>query len=71
MTTIPKIARNALSIILFLGMAGCSNIPAQNTNTTTDTAKSATGGTANTGGSTTGTVGNAAAMGVIGHEISK
>lgn len=71
MTTMPKIARYALSIILFLGMTGCSNVPAQNTNTTTDTAKSATGSTANTGGSTTGTVGNTAVMGVIGHEISK
>lgn len=71
MTTIPKIVINTLFIALFFGIAGCSNVPAQNTNTATDTAKSATGGTANTGDSTTGTAGNTAVMGVIGHEISK
>ncbi len=71
MKTIRTIVINALSVAMFLGLAGCSGMSTQDKNTAIGAGVGAVGGAVLTGGSAVGTVGGAAVGGVIGHEISK
>ena len=71
MKTIHTIVINALSVAMFLGLAGCSGMSTQDKNTAIGAGVGAVGGAVLTGGSAVGTVGGAAVGGVIGHEISK
>ncbi len=71
MKTIHTIVINALTIAMFLGLAGCSGMSTQDKNTAIGAGVGAVGGAVLTGGSAVGTVGGAAVGGVIGHEISK
>ncbi|ANG62708.1 hypothetical protein A8C75_09580 [Marinobacterium aestuarii] len=69
MKTLHNIARCALVAVMFLGLAACSGMSQQDTNTAIGAGVGAVGGAVLTGGSTIGTVGGAAVGGVIGHEI--
>ena len=71
MKTIHTIVINALTVVMFLGLAGCSGMSTQDKNTAIGAGVGAVGGAVLTGGSAVGTVGGAAVGGVIGHEISK
>ncbi len=71
MKTIHTIVINALTVAMFLGLAGCSGMSTQDKNTAIGAGVGAVGGAVLTGGSAVGTVGGAAVGGVIGHEISK
>lgn len=71
MKTIHTIVINALTVAMFLGLAGCSGMSTQDKNTAIGAGGGAVGGAVLKGGSADGTVGGAAAGGVIGHEISK
>lgn len=63
-------ATTAVALAL-LGLAGCSNMTAQEKNTAIGAGVGAVGGAILTGGSAVGTVGGAAVGGVIGHEVDK
>jgi osmotically inducible lipoprotein OsmB len=69
MKTLQNIALSALVAGMLLGLAGCSGMSKQDTNTAIGAGVGAIGGAILTGGSTTGTVGGAAVGGIIGHEI--
>lgn len=71
MKTIHTIVINALTVAMFLGLAGCSGMSTQDKNTAIGAGVGAVGGAVLTGGSAVGTVGGAAVGGVVGHEISK
>lgn len=71
MKTLHTIVINALTVAMFLGLAGCSGMSTQDKNTAIGAGVGAVGGAVLTGGSAVGTVGGAAVGGVIGHEISK
>lgn len=64
------LATTAVALAI-LGLAGCSNMTAQEKNTAVGAGVGAVGGAILTGGSTVGTVGGAAVGGLIGHEIDK
>jgi osmotically inducible lipoprotein OsmB len=69
MKTLHNIAGCALVAGMLLGLAACSGMSQQDTNTAIGAGVGAVGGAILTGGSTTGTVGGAAVGGIIGHEI--
>ncbi|MFC6672108.1 glycine zipper 2TM domain-containing protein [Marinobacterium aestuariivivens] len=69
MKTLQNFALGALIAGMLLGLAGCSGMSKQDTNTAIGAGVGAVGGAILTGGSTTGTVGGAAVGGIIGHEI--
>ena len=71
MKTIHTIVINALTVAMFLGLAGCSGMSTQDKNTAIGAGVGAVGGAVLTGGSAVGTVGGAAVGGIIGHEIKK
>ncbi|MBU1691041.1 MAG: glycine zipper 2TM domain-containing protein [Gammaproteobacteria bacterium] len=71
MSTIQKLAVNAVAAILFFSLAGCAGMSQQDKNTAIGAGVGAIGGSVLTGGSTAGTVGGAAVGGIIGHEINK
>ncbi|CAH1387149.1 glycine zipper 2TM domain-containing protein [Candidatus Nitrotoga sp. M5] len=71
MKTTYKVAINALTVAMFIGLGGCSGMSKQDKNTAIGAGAGAVGGAVLTGGSTIGTVGGAAVGGVVGHEISK
>ena len=68
MKTIHKVAVNALTVAMFLGLAGCSGI---SRDTAIGAGVGAVGGSVLTGGSTAGTIGGAVVGGVVGHEVGK
>lgn len=71
MNTNRSIIATAAMALAILGLAGCSNMTAQEKNTAIGAGVGAVGGAILTGGSTVGTVGGAAVGGVIGHEMDK
>lgn len=71
MKTTYKVAINAFTVAMFIGLGGCSGMSKQDKNTAIGAGVGAVGGAVLTGGSTIGTVGGAAVGGVVGHEISK
>lgn len=71
MKTIHKVAVNALTVAMFLGLAGCSGISPQSRDTAIGAGVGAVGGSVLTGGSTAGTIGGAVVGGVVGHEVGK
>lgn len=71
MNTIQKLAVNATTAAMLLGLAGCAGMSQQDKNTAIGAGVGAVGGAVLTGGSAIGTVGGAAVGGVIGHEVSK
>lgn len=70
-----KIINNILILAGFaailLSLAGCAGMSTQGRNTAIGAGAGALGGAALTGGSALGTIGGAAAGGLIGHEIEK
>lgn len=71
MNTKRNILATTAVALAILGLAGCSNMTAQEKNTAIGAGVGAVGGAILTGGSTVGTVGGAAVGGVIGHEMDK
>lgn len=71
MKTIHQVSVNTLIAVVLLGLGGCSSMSTQGKNATVDAEADARDGAVLTGGSTSGTIGGSAVMGVIGHEISK
>jgi len=71
MKTTYKVAINALTVAMCLGLGGCGGMSAQDKSTAIGAGVGAVGGAVLTGGSTMGTVGGAAVGGVIGHELKK
>jgi len=71
MNMVQKLAVNAATVTLLLGLGGCAGMSAQDKNTAIGAGVGAVGGAVLTGGSAIGTVGGAAVGGVIGHEIKK
>ncbi|MFZ1546211.1 MAG: glycine zipper 2TM domain-containing protein [Candidatus Nitrotoga sp.] len=71
MKTTHKVAINALTIAILLGLGGCGGMSAQDKSTAIGAGVGAVGGAVLTGGSTMGTVGGAAVGGVVGHEVGK
>jgi len=68
----PKnIAIGAAVIVMVLGLSGCENMSRQQKDTAIGAGIGAVGGHVLTGGSALGTLGGAAAGGVIGHEVGK
>jgi len=68
----PKnIAIGAAVIVVVLGLSGCENMSRQQKDTAIGAGVGAVGGHVLTGGSALGTLGGAAAGGVIGHEVGK
>ncbi len=65
-----RLVINSVAAALLLGLAGCSGMSTQDTNTAIGAGVGAVGGAVLTGGSALGTVGGAAVGGVIGHEVS-
>lgn len=61
---------NSIAAAMLLGLAGCSGMSTQDTNTAIGAGVGAVGGAVLTGGSAVGTVGGAAVGGIIGHEVS-
>lgn len=61
----------AASVIVMLGLAGCSGMSQQDRNTAIGAGVGAVGGAVLTGGSAVGTVGGAAVGGLIGREVNK
>jgi len=59
----------AAALTVLFGLAGCSEMSAQDKNTAVGAGVGAVGGSILTGGSAAGTVGGAAVGGVIGHEV--
>ena len=60
-----------LASMMLAGMTGCSDMSRRDRDTIIGAGVGAIGGSALTGGSTTGTIGGAAVGGVIGHQIGK
>ena len=71
MSTIHKIAINAVTLTLLFGLGGCAGMSKQDKSTAIGAGVGAVGGAVLTNGSAVGTVGGAAVGGIIGHEISK
>jgi osmotically inducible lipoprotein OsmB len=61
----------AASVIVMLGLAGCSGMSQRDQNTAIGAGVGAVGGAVLTGGSAVGTVGGAAVGGLIGREVKK
>jgi osmotically inducible lipoprotein OsmB len=61
----------AASVIVMLGLAGCSGMSQRDQNTAVGAGIGAVGGAVLTGGSAVGTVGGAAVGGLIGREVNK
>lgn len=61
----------AASVIVMLGLAGCSGMSQRDQNTAVGAGIGAVGGAVLTGGSAVGTVGGAAVGDLIGREVNK
>lgn len=61
----------AASVVVMLGLAGCSGMSQRDQNTAVGAGIGAVGGAVLTGGSAVGTVGGAAVGGLIGREVNK
>ena len=70
MKTIQKLAFNAITVVMVLGLAACSGMTQQDQNTAIGAGAGAVVGGVLTGGSPVGVVGGAAVGGVIGHEVT-
>ena len=57
------------TLVLLLGLGGCSGMSKQDKSTAVGAGVGAIGGAVLTGGSAVGTVGGAAVGGIIGHEV--
>jgi osmotically inducible lipoprotein OsmB len=66
-----RISGTALLAVASLALAACAGMTQQEKNTAVGAGVGAVGGAILTGGSAAGTLGGAAAGGVIGHEIKK
>lgn len=68
---IKRVSTVALSAVLLLAVAGCSNMSKRDRNTAIGAGVGAVGGAILTDGSALGTVGGAAIGGLIGHQVKK
>ena len=68
MNTMQRFAVNAVAAAMLLGLGGCSGMSTTDRNTAIGAGAGAVGGAVLTGGSAIGTVGGAAAGGLLGHE---
>lgn len=71
MKTIQGFTVSAVSLVVLLGLGGCSGMSARDKNTAIGAGAGAVGGAILTGGSTAGTVGGAVVGGVIGNQVGK
>jgi osmotically inducible lipoprotein OsmB len=71
MKTMHKFAVSAVTAVLLLGAAGCSDMSTRNKDTAIGAGVGAVGGAVLTGGSPLGVVGGAVVGGVIGNEVGK
>lgn len=69
MKTMRRIAVSVVTIVVMLGLTGCSGMSARDRNTAIGAGAGAVGGAVLTGGSALGTVGGAAVGGVIGNQV--
>jgi osmotically inducible lipoprotein OsmB len=60
-----------ISMAVLLGLSACAGMTEQEKNTAIGAGVGAVGGSVLTGGSALGTLGGAAAGGVVGHELGK
>ena len=68
MNTMQRFAVSAVAAAMLLGLGGCSGMSTTDRNTAIGAGAGAVGGAVLTGGSAIGTVGGAAAGGLLGHE---
>jgi osmotically inducible lipoprotein OsmB len=68
MKTMQGFSVNAVAVAVLLGLGGCSGMSTTDRNTAIGAGAGAVGGAVLTGGSALGTVGGAAAGGLLGHE---
>ena len=68
MKTMQRFAVNAVAVAVLLGLGGCSGMSTTDRNTAIGAGAGAVGGHLLFGGSALGTIGGAAAGGVLGHE---
>jgi len=66
-----KIAFSLLVVTVAVSLSGCAHWSKRSRNTAIGATVGAVGGSVLTGGSTLGTLGGAAAGGIIGHQINK
>jgi osmotically inducible lipoprotein OsmB len=71
MKTMHRFAVSAVTAVLLLGAAGCSDMSTRNKDTAIGAGVGAVGGAVLTGGSPLGVVGGAVVGGVIGNEVGK
>ncbi len=71
MKTMQKWTISAVAVAVLLGVGGCSGMSTRDQNTAIGAGVGALGGAVLTGGSAIGTVGGAAAGGLIGNQVSK
>jgi osmotically inducible lipoprotein OsmB len=71
MKSIKTLAASALAVVAVVGLSACSDMSRRDKDVAIGAGAGAVAGSALTGGSALGTLGGAAAGGVIGNEVSK
>lgn len=71
MKTTKMFAVSTLTMVVLLGLGGCSGMSTRDKSTAIGAGVGAVGGAVLTGGSAVGTVGGAAVGGVIGNQVGK
>jgi len=71
MKSIKTLAASALAVVAVVGLSACSDMSRRDRDLAIGAGTGALAGSALTGGSTLGTLGGAAAGGVIGNEVGK
>ncbi len=71
MKSIKTLAAGALAVVAVVGLSACSDMSRRDKDVAIGAGTGAVAGSALTGGSALGTLGGAAAGGVIGNEVSK
>ena len=71
MSKIKTLTAGTLAVVALVGLSACSDMSRRDRDTAIGAGVGAVGGSALTGGSALGTLGGAAAGGIIGNEVGK